>query len=243
MFDLYWPTDTTPNSISVQADCLEAMRLIPDGSVDMVLTDPPYEISNSGGGMMNDREFIRHIDAMGMCKSGFDVSGFLTDIVRLFASKQHVNGVFFCSMKQLSAYLNWAEKEGLQNGVGVWQKTNPAPLCNNKYLNDLEYWVYIKGSNARIGGTYATKSMSYVSKVNKADKILYGHPTVKPVDLVEKFLINHTAPGMRVLDPFLGSGTTGVACENTGRKFIGIERDPTYFSIAARRIATASLGL
>ncbi len=223
----------------MHGDCLELMAQIPDGSVDMVLTDPPYEISNTGGGMMADREFIREIDAMGMCKSGFDVGDFLAKIVRLFPSKQHFNGVFFCSMKQLSAYLNWAEKNGLQNGVGVWQKTNPAPLCNNKYLNDLEYWVYIKGSNARIGGTYATKSMSYVSKVNKADKLLYGHPTIKPVDLVEKFLTNHTLPGMRVLDPFLGSGTTGVACANTGRNFIGIEKDDKYFAIAKARIEAA----
>lgn len=223
----------------MHGDCLELMTQIPDGSVDMVLTDPPYEISNSGGGMMVDREFIRQIDAMAMCKSGFDVSGFLTKTVRLFKSKQHFNGVFFCSMKQLSAYLSWADAMGYQNGVGVWLKTNPAPLCNNKYLNDLEYWVYIKGDKARIGGTYATKSMAYTSKVNKADKLLYGHPTIKPVDLVEKFLANHTSAEMCVLDPFLGSGTTGVACVNTGRNFIGIEKDDKYFAIAKARIEAA----
>lgn len=225
----------------MRGDCFDLMAQIPDGSVDMVLTDPPYEISNSGGGMMADREFIRQIDAMGMCKSGFDVGGFLTKITRLFQSKQHFNGVFFCSMAQLSSYLNWAEGQGLQKGVGVWQKTNPTPLCNNKYLNDIEYWVYIKGSSARIGGTYATKSMVYVSKVNKSDKLLYGHPTIKPVDIVEKFLINHTLPEMRVLDPFLGSGTTGVACVNTGRNFIGIEQDAKYFEIAQKRIHDSAL--
>jgi DNA modification methylase len=215
------------------------MKDIPDGSIDMILCDPPYEISNSSGGMLNHREFIKQIDSMGMCKSGFDVSSFLTSSVRLFKSKKHFNGVFFCSMKQLSAYINWAESNELQCSVGMWLKTNPVPLCNNKYLNDIEYWLYIKGSAAKIGGTYATKSMCFTSGVNKEDKDLFEHPTIKPIKLIAKFIENHTTPGMTVLDTFLGSGTTGVACVNANRNFIGIEKDPRYFEIAKNRIESA----
>lgn len=78
--------------------------------------------------------------------------------------------------------------------------------------------------------------MVYTSKVNKQDKSVFGHPTCKPVELMEKFIINHTMDGGSVIDPFMGSGTTGVACANLNRKFIGIEMDDKYFDIAKERI-------
>lgn len=227
----------------MQGDCFERMKEIPDGSIDMFLTDPPYEISNSGGGMMDrdNRDFIREINSMGMCVSNFSVSNFLTLISNKFKSKQNFNGVFFCSTKQVGSYINYAVENNLQYGIGVWHKTNPAPLCNNKYLSDLEYWVYIKGNKARIGGSYETKSLLYQSKSNVADKKLYGHPTIKPLDLVEKFIINHTQEDMLIADPFMGSGTTGVACQKLKRRFVGIELDTDnnqYFDVAKNRILT-----
>jgi site-specific DNA-methyltransferase (adenine-specific) len=224
-------------------DCLERMKEIESGSVDMVLTDPPYEISNSGGGMMDrdNRDFIRNIDKMGMCKSGFDVVVFLDACLDKFNHKQEFCGVFFCSMKQLSNYICWAEKNKLQVGVGVWHKSNPAPLCNFKYLNDVEYWVYIKGNRSKILGNYHSKSMVYSSQINKKDKKLYGHPTIKPVEILEKFLINHTTQEQTILDPFMGSGSAGVAAKNLNRGFIGIELDETYFNIAVNRINGSEL--
>lgn len=121
----------------------------------------------------------------------------------------------------------------------MWKKTNPAPLCNCKYLNDVEYWIYIKGSKSKILGSYASKSMVYTSKINKADKAEFSHPTCKPVELMEKFIINHTDAGCVVIDPFMGSGSTGVAAKNLNRKFIGIEMDDNYFEIAKNRIMSA----
>jgi len=226
------------NMMLLQGDCLDLLPTIPDGSIDMILTDPPYEISNSGGGMMDrdNREFIRNIDGMGMCRSNFDVTGFLNACLEKFEHKSRFCGVFFCGMKQLSSYICWAENNKLQVGVGVWHKSNPAPLCNFKYLNDVEYWVYIKGNKSKILGNYHSKSMVYSSQINKKDKKLYRHPTIKPVEIIEKFLTNHSLDGAVVLDPFMGSGTTGVACKNLNRNFIGIEKDPEYFKIAQERI-------
>lgn len=120
--------------------------------------------------------------------------------------------------------------------MGIWHKSNPAPLCNFKYLGDVEYWIYIKGNKSKIGGSYATKSMVYSSARNTKESKLYNHPTVKPVDLMEKFLINHTTEYSVVLDPFMGSGTTGVACKNLNRNFIGIEMNVDYFNIACNRL-------
>ena len=109
-------------------------------------------------------------------------------------------------------------------------------MCNNKYLSDLEYWVYIKGNKSKMLSNYHTKSLVYKSSVNVKDKKLYKHPTVKPVELIEKFITNHTNKDEVILDPFMGSGTTGVASVNLNRNFIGIELNTNYFNIAKERL-------
>ena len=100
----------------------------------------------------------------------------------------------------------------------------------------MEFQIHIRGKGIKIGGDYETKSKCYTSCVNKADKKLYNHPTIKPLELVEKFIINHSNKGDTVLDPFMGSGTTGVACRNLDRDFIGIEINKEYYDIADKRI-------
>ena len=221
----------------MQGDCLERMKEIPDGSVDMVLTDPPYILSTSkGGGMMGKggRKFMEDMETT--LKVGIDTHEYLKGLIRLFRDKSHFCGVFFCSNKQIIDYLQFAEDNKLQYGVGVWHKTNPAPLCNFKYLNDVEYWIYIKGSKSKIGGSYFTKSMVDSSQRNTKESKMYNHPTVKPQALLKKFIINHTVEGSVILDTFTGSGSTGVACKNLNRRFIGIEMDAGYFEIAKKRI-------
>ena len=229
------------NSWLMQGDCLERMKEIPGGSVDMILTDPPYELSKSkGGGMMGKggRKFMEEVREDGMI-DGIDTSMFLDLCLHLFAKKQEFCGVFTCSTKQVLEYIQWAENKKFQYGIGVWHKTNPAPLCNYKYLNDVEYWIYIKGNKSKILGDYHSKSMVYTSKVNKKDKEKFGHPTCKPIGLIEKFIVNHSMEDFTILDPFMGSGTTGVACKNLNRKFIGIEMDGGYFDSAMGRILDA----
>ncbi|OEU74303.1 MAG: hypothetical protein BA864_10285 [Desulfuromonadales bacterium C00003093] len=225
----------------MKGDCLERIKEIESGSVDMILTDPPYELSKSkGGGMMGKggRKFMQEVKADGMI-DGIDTSMFLNTCLSLFDKKQKFCGVFTCSTKQVIEYISWAEDNKLQYGIGVWNKTNPAPLCNCKYLNDVEYWIYIKGNKSKILGNYKSKSMVYTSKVNKKDKAEFGHPTCKPIELMEKFIFNHTTECQTVFDPFMGSGSTGVAAKNLNRNFIGIELDQGYFDIAEKRINEA----
>jgi len=228
-----------PNTL-INDDCLNAMKFIPDNSISMVLTDPPYELSKSkGGGMMSGgRKFMQQVRDAGMI-DGINTGSFLDACLAMFSHKQKFCGVFTCSNKQVIEYISWAESNGFQYGIGVWQKTNPAPLCNCKYLNDVEYWIYIKGKKSKILGNYSTKSMVFTSSINKKDKAEFNHPTCKPVDLMEKFIINHTDAGCVVIDPFMGSGSTGLACKNLNRKFIGIEMDDKYFEIAKNRIMPA----
>jgi len=222
----------------VHGDCIEKMNGFQIGNVDMVLTDPPYELSKSkGGGMMGKggRKFMEEVKEQGMV-DGIDTELFLNTCLSRFDHKQKLCIVVTCSNKQIIEYITWAETNGFQYGVGVWHKSNPAPLCNHKYLNDVEYWIYIKGKKSKILGDYHSKSMVYKSQINKKDKALYGHATCKPVELMEKFLINHTIAGATVLDPFMGSGSTGVACKNLNRNFIGVELSEKYFNVAKERI-------
>lgn len=186
----------------------------------------------------DNREFMREVNCMNMV-SGFNFNEFIEQSKRLFKTKEHFCCVFTCSTKQLHMYISFAEDNGYQYGIGVWHKTNPTPLCNCKYLNDVEYWIYIKGKKSKILGNYSTKSMVFTSSINKKDKAEFNHPTCKPVDLMEKFIINHSVDESVIFDPFMGSGTTGVAAKNLNRKFIGIEMDDKYFEIAKNRIMSA----
>ncbi|MDX9695394.1 MAG: site-specific DNA-methyltransferase [Bacteroidales bacterium] len=208
------------------------------GKVDLILTDPPYEIANEGGGMMKTKKcrvFLKQVDEMDMCE-GFDIKEFLNLTLPLFKSKEHYNGVYFCSRLQLYDYITFAVENKLQYGIMVWHKTDPPPLCNNKYLNDVEFIIYIKGNKVKIYGDYHTKSLVYRSTINRKDKELYEHPTIKPLELINKLVINHSKENDIVFDPFMGSGTTGASCSLLGRDFIGVELTEKYFDIAKKRI-------
>lgn len=122
----------------------------------------------------------------------------------------------------------------------TWHKTNPVPTCNNKYLSDTEYLLFFREKGVKVYGSYQTKKKFYVTQTNKKDKDKYKHPTVKPVEIMENIITNSSQEGETVLDCFMGSGTTGVACVNTNRRFIGIEKEEKYIEIAKQRIEEAA---
>lgn len=95
------------------------------------------------------------------------------------------------------------------------------------------------GTNVNYG-TYETKSKYYISTINKKDKDLYNHPTIKPLECVKNHILNSTQENDVVLDCFMGSGTTGVACKELNRDFIGFEINPDYYNIAVDRINNIS---
>lgn len=221
-----------------QGDCFDILKSFKAGEIDMVLTDPPYVLDLSGGaGIYKKRQVVSQLKNLAIA-NGFDTYKLLSLIAPLFKTEQHFIGVFFCSAKQLDEYIRFAKDKEYQFNVGVWYKTNPPPICNNKYLSDVEFWIYIKGRKSKIKGEFKDKSLVYTSSINRKDKQLYGHPTIKPIHLLEKFLRVHTEEGATVLDPFMGSGSTGCACLNLNRNFIGIEISQNYFDVAKHRIET-----
>jgi DNA modification methylase len=219
----------------MQGDCLEKMKDIPDKSIDLVVTDPPYQIETSGAGIYKqaDKQYVKELNGM---KDGFD-ERILDELCRVM---KKINVYFFCSQKQIIPLLDYfVEKKKCNWNLICWHKTNPVPACGNKYLTDTEFILFFREKGVKVHGEFKTKFTYYVTPINQKDKKEFGHPTIKPLNMVQNFIVNSSVEGDVVLEPFMGSGTTGVACVNTGRKFIGIELDPTYFEIAKKRIEEA----
>lgn len=216
-------------------DCYKAIKDIPDKSIDLVITDPPYELENERGGgffKLNNKNRRKYQDEIKTMMNG--VSEELLD--DLCKKMRKVNMYIFCSRKQMLSLLNYAENNNYSWNLLTWHKTNPIPTCNNKYLSDTEYIVFMREKNVNVYGNYHSKSTYFISGINKKDKDMYKHPTIKPTNIIKNLIINSSQEGDVVLDTFIGSGTTAVACKETGRQYLGFEIDQDYFKIAQDRI-------
>ena len=116
-----------------------------------------------------------------------------------------------------------------------WHKTNAMPLCGSKYLTDTEYCLYFR-KDIHLNTTYETASTHYELPINIKDKQLFEHLTIKPKKIIENLIINSSNENDIVLDPFMGSGTTAVACKELGRQYIGFEINPKWSKIANDRV-------
>lgn len=148
-----------------------------------------------------------------------------------------INIYLFCSQKQIIPLLEYfVVKRKCNYNILTWHKSNPIPACGNKYITDTEYILFFREKGVKIYGCVDTKHTYYITPLNQKDKKLYNHPTVKPLNIVLNLIINSSNENDIILDPFMGSGTTGVACKELGRNFIGIEINKQYFNIATNRI-------
>lgn len=208
------------------------MKKLPDDSVDLIVTDPPYEFAaHRGGGAFGSkkREYHNQLEDSDITNE-FDTK-ILDELMRVM---KKVNIYIWCNKEQIKMYLDYFKDYNMD--LLVLCKTNPVPTCNNKYLSDIEYLLFFREKGVKVFGEYATKHKYYVMPTNKADKKKYNHPTVKPLEIIENLIINSSEENQIVLDPFMGSGTTGEASIKLNRNFIGIEIDKTYFNTAKERI-------
>lgn len=181
---------TAPVNTVIQGDCREVLRNIPEGSVDLLVMDPPYEMGCTGGGAFgpSNRSYLGEIRPLTV---GID-----DDLLELIVSRlRAVNAYIWCNKSQLRQYLDWFGDRGCSADLLTWHKTNPTPACGNKYLSDTEYLLYFREPGVRLYGTYATKRKWYVSPYNKADKELWGHPTIKPLEIVRNIIGNSMPNG------------------------------------------------
>ena len=212
-------------------DCLEVMKQIPDESIDLIVSDPPY--------LINYKTNWRKDKSHDFCKPIQNDDN--KNVIELFIKeayrvlKNNSAMYCFCSPKTVHIFLEFLFIYGftVKNQI-VWKK-------NNHTLGDLK---------AQFGQCY-----EIILLVNKGRKVFNGkritdvwefkrvsgkkqlHQNQKPVELLEQCIRYHSNEGDVILDCFMGSGSTGVACKNTNRSFIGIELDRNYFDIANNRIA------
>ncbi len=213
-------------------DCMNVLSRLEDKSIDLVIIDPPYSITTGGsGGSFGTGKRSYH-------KSIQELSYGIKNCVleELCRVMKKINIYIWCNKEQLKQYMDFFIEKGCKPELLTWHKTNPVPTCNNKYLSDTEYLLFFREKGVKLFGSYATKRKYYISPTNKKDKDKYGHPTIKPVSILKNLVINSSNEGDVVLDCFMGSGSTGVACLETNRRFIGVEIEKEYFSVANERI-------
>lgn len=217
-----------------QGDCLEWMKGQPDGIADLAILDPPYIFeSTTGGGAFGSNAKYYH-GKLSPLSNGLD-----TDIIReVIRMLKAPNLYIWGNWRAIAEYLQVFK--GLNTNLLSWHKSNPVPMCSNKYLNDTEYCLFIRAPGVKLRGGYEDHGTWWLTPLNTEDKRLYGHPTPKPLDIIRQMVRNSTDPGDLVLDPFMGSGTTGHACAIEGRRFLGCEIDAGYFQTASARIKRAS---
>lgn len=224
----------------IQGDCLDKMKDIPDGSIDLILTDPPFDIKNTKIGSSSFLEkswqgSLTEIKESGI-SSGFDYLPVLNEMLRV---NKNVNMYIWCNKAQLPLYINFFVTErGCSFDLIKWVKTNAVPCFNNKYCSDTEYCFYARKGGYCNPRDYIDASTLYQGPINAKDKFKYNHPTIKPLDIIKRLIRNSSKERQTILDPFMGSGTTGVACKLQRRNFIGIELNPEYLKIAEKRIAS-----
>lgn len=219
-------------------DCLLGMRKMSDKSVDLIITDPPYELQQYGGAGAFGRKNRYYHQQIDNLQNGISDT-MLKEMLRV---SKKPNIYIFCSKDQLPQLLMFAVNNGLKYDILTWHKTNPVPTCNNKYLSDTEYIVFMR-KGANLYGTYETKRKYFITQTNTTDKKLWGHPTIKPLNIIETLILNSSLENDIILDPFMGSGTTAIACIRNNRHFIGFEINDVYYKTSLKRIQQETLQL
>lgn len=223
-------------------DCLEFMKEIPDGSVDLIVTDPPYDIhvGIEGGSCSthmgrSDRFKNENVEDIKNFGTGYDIKEFGKEFIRIM---KEVNIYFWCNKLQIPDYFNYYVNElDCKFEILTWHKMNCMPTYNNKFLTDTEYCLYFrKGSGLCHPTNYEDAKTFWYEPINQIDKAKWVHPTIKPLPMIEKIIRNSSNEGDLVFDPFLGSGTAAVAAQNLNRNFIGTEINPDYFKICNERL-------
>lgn len=233
-----------------QGDCLDLMRDIPDGSVDMVLTDPPYGTTQC--------KWDSVIPFEPMWEQLHRVTKH-NGAVCLFGSEPFSSLLRCSNLKNYKYDWVWKKNAGSNFGSVRFQPMKEHETISVFSKSKINYYPIMQ-ERAESGKSRVKTPVKYNTKTDVYSSSLHGellsnrpelrypssvqtfnrerglHPTQKPVALLEYFIKTYTLEGQTVLDFTMGSGSTGVACLRTGRKFIGIEKDVKYFGIAEKRI-------
>jgi DNA modification methylase len=223
------------NGITIyHGDCREILPTLP--KVDLVLTDPPYNVRAEDIDLEGRSAMRRDFGAW---DEGWHPADFLRDSFALLREGGSV--LSFTSDRLLSAFRENTQFKA--RGTIVWEKLNPAPHPRPAYMNATEWivWLQKPGAAAVWNGNGCTKNILRCAVCAGNERT--DHPTQKPIALLSELIQRHSQIDELILDPFVGSGTTLVAAKNLNRRAIGIELEEKYCEIAAKRLAQEVLPL
>lgn len=227
-------------------DCVTVMRQIGADSVDLILTDPPYNLGNF---MQRRNANLQNMRKNFFASAGWDnlefeewlnlMDDFFKESARVV--KKGSSMIIFMALTKAETIIRLAEQYGFYyKTTGIWHKTNPMPRnMNLHFVNSTEAWVYFtyKKRTGTFNNDGAILHDFVETPVTPNSERKYGkHPTQKPEKLIQHFVKILSNENDRILDPFMGSGTTGVVAQRMGRNFTGIELNEKYFKIAQKRI-------
>ena len=208
----------------IHGDCLEVMKNIPDNSIDLIVTDPPYLINYKSNWCMSKQI---------LGDSEYDlIKNSIKEMYRVL--KNNSAAYIFCSPKKVDYFIRYCQSAGfvIKNSI-VWVKNNwTSGDLKAQYGQQHEIILLLNKGRKYINGKRLTDVWFF-------DRVAFQnqyHQNEKPVKLLEQCIIKHSDEGDIILDPFMGSASTGIACFNTGRQFIGIEKDAKYYEIAMQRM-------
>jgi len=233
----------------IHGDCLEKMRDIPDGSVDMVLTDPPYGTTACKWDSVIPLEPMwEHLKRVIKPNGAIVMTASQPFTTTLISSNMGMFKYCWVWDKGVPSGFNYARFQPMRKHEDIAVFYTRAPAYDSqgeKYEKPITYSMAQSESESSHmthsrKGEKVTATHKKKQSIIQIKKVRRGiHPTQKPVSLMEYLIKTYTNESETVLDFTMGSGTTGVACHNTGRDFIGIEMDNDYFNIAKERIEQA----
>jgi site-specific DNA-methyltransferase (adenine-specific) len=204
-------------------DCLEGLKLLPNDSVDLIVTDPPYNLNKDfENDNLSEMEFIDFLTPI------FD------EMARVIKPKHSVI-IFFDSGQKLPLFWKclFKSKLNFQKGCNFY-KPNDCSMPHNRILRKSEvFYVCSKTPELNHDGE---KYIHDCLVGNHTKKESWYHPTAKNINVIRECVLSHSCKGDVVLDPFMGSGTLALACYQTGRRYLGFEIDSNYVEIAQKRL-------
>jgi len=235
----------------IQGDCLEKIKDIPDGSVDLVFTSPPYNMNlRIRNGKYCSRQIVKEISTK---YKNFDDNLPMEEYYKfnksVLSEALRVSDLVFYNVQFLTG-----NKPALFKLIGdfhtklkefiVWDKEVAQPAIGSGVMNSQFEVILVFQNSAAISRSFKTAqfkrgTLSNLWRIKRGKKIANSHGAVFPIKLAEQVISNFTEVDATILDPFMGCGTTGVACKYLNRNFIGIELDPDYFEVAKTRIESA----
>jgi site-specific DNA-methyltransferase (adenine-specific) len=211
-------------------DCMEYMDSMTDNSVELTITDIPYDVVNRSQGNLSKMGSLDKGDADIIT---FDINKFVEEVVRVTKNSIYI----FCSTEQAGLIRGHLVNLGLTTRHCIWEKPDYPPI-NGQYfwLSSIENCIFARKKKAPFNEF--CKSVVWRETIERSIK---NHPTPKPVLLLKRLIEASSNEGDTVFDPCMGSGSTGLACKMTDRNFIGCDVNPEYVENAIQRIESLDL--